>query len=857
MQTNRTAAVLVVLILVATPCRAQDDDEEDGIDEVAAELADTERRLLFARDHVEFLEQRVQRLKEIRGIQSELQKTEVAIEQAEDDDDDRLVGELEDRLDELGGEVDRQWTLLELSDGLWRVHEIRSELDRTDRLFVGTENLLRLQRRRMELSNRLFDVYSDGPESEEGALEERLEVLGTEFELRIEYLELSRELFWAREEDDEELIEEFERELRTLRRELNEFDRGEEEREEKPRRPRANNSKPPGPVTVSQQEMVAAGKLVFADDIVPLLDSGCVDCHSNEEASGDLNLQTLVTQQPLVVNRTHWLNVIAQLKNRSMPPAGEPGPAEAERRRLVAYLSNAIHNFDYTTVRSPGYEPARRLTHEEYNNTVRDLFGIDLRPADSFPGDLTASSGFDNSANSLFIQPVTMERYVGAAEEIIRLALPLNPTTSEHNRIYSEVFVTADGRTSDSAMLSVVEHFARRAFRRRVQADESQALVDHYRGLRNEGHPPEVAVRETLQAILISPSFLIRTEADRDTHEPYRVNDLEFASRLSYFLWASMPDEQLVRSAVDGELDVRKVLDAEITRMLADDRSRTLGSSFASQWLGFNDLGRVRPGPIDNPWCTDTLIESMKDESALFFWSLVQSNAPIEDVLTADYTYLNEELANHYRMKSVRGEKMRRVSLEGTPRGGILGHGSILAITSFPGRTSPVLRGNWILSELLGTPPPPPPPNVSQFDEQLARERLSVQERLELHRRNPNCYACHSQIDPLGFSLSEFDWFGRHRPGKRHVRGRLPESEDFQGLEGLRDALIEYRLDDLVDQVTRKMLSYALGRQLAYYDEATVREIVATVEADDRRLQTLIRAIVHSETFQMKQRQND
>lgn len=855
MQTNGTAAFLIVIALAGVPCWAQDDDEDDGFDEVAAELADAERRLLFARDHVKFLEQRVERLKEIHGIHGKLQKTEAAIERAEDDDDERLVEELEERLDELGGEIDRQWTLLELNDGLWRVREIRSDMDRTDRLFGVTEILLRLQRRRVELSNRLFDVYIDGPESEEGPLEERLEQLGAEFELRIKHLDLSRELAWAREEGDEELVEEFEHELKVLSRELEEFDHGDKEREEKPRRPTAikNRQAPPGPVSVSEQEMAAAGRLEFAADIVPLLQSACVDCHSNEEASGDLNLQSLMSEQPLVVNRSHWLNVIAQLKSRSMPPAGEPAPKEADRQRLVAYLSNAIHNFDYATVWSPGYEPARRLTHEEYNNTVRDLFGVDLRPADSFPGDLTASSGFDNSANSLFIQPVTMERYVGAAEEIIRRALPAKRTTPEHDRVHSDIFVMADGRKSDNAMLDVIEHFAHRAFRRKTRPEESQAFFEHYRRLRSEGVDAEAAVRETLQVILISPSFLIRTEDDHDTNKPYRVGDLELASRLSYFLWASMPDKHLVRSAVDGDLNVRKVLDGEITRMLADDRSRTLGSSFASQWLGFNDLGRVRPGPIDNPWCTDTLIESMKDESALFFWSLVQANAPIEELLTADYTYLNEELANHYRMKSVKGDAMRRVSLEGSPRGGILGHGSILAITSFPGRTSPVLRGNWILSELLGTPPPPPPPNVSEFDDEADSERLSVKERLELHRRNPNCYACHSQIDPLGFSLSGFDWFGRYRPGGKDVEGRLPESSSFQGLDGLRDALIEHRLDDLVDQITRKMLSYALGRQLEYYDEATVREIVAAVKADDRRLQTLIREIVYSDTFQMKQ----
>ena len=248
----------------------------------------------------------------------------------------------------------------------------------------------------------------------------------------------------------------------------------------------------------------------------------------------------------------------------------------------------------------------------------------------------------------------------------------------------------------------------------------------------------------------------------------------------------------------------------------------------------------------------------MQRESAMLFNSLVRNNDPIDRLIDADYTFVNQELAKHYRLQGVSGEQMQRVSLVETPRRGILGHGSILAVTSFPRRTSPVMRGNWILTRLLGTPPPPPPPNVSEFDERVAgNERLSQKQKLQAHRNSANCYACHSQIDPLGFALEEFEWFGRYQPTRRGKRvdttGKLPGGSTFRGLAGLSRTIVDERIDDLSMQLSRKMLSYALGRQLEYYDEATVRDLVSELSDHDRRLRTLIHAIVQNETFQMKQ----
>jgi hypothetical protein len=250
-------------------------------------------------------------------------------------------------------------------------------------------------------------------------------------------------------------------------------------------------------------------------------------------------------------------------------------------------------------------------------------------------------------------------------------------------------------------------------------------------------------------------------------------------------------------------------------------------------------------------------MESLKAETAMFFHSLIINDEPISRLIDADYTFLNEEVAAHYKIDGVKGSHMRRVSLDDPDRGGIFGQGSLLAITSFPGRTSPVVRGKWILSDVLGTPPPPPPPNVSDFSEEIEdNDLLSPRQKLQMHRRNSNCYSCHSQIDPLGFSLESFDWFGRSRTHSRgrpiDARGKLPNGTEFSGPAGLKKVIIEQRMPDLVRQLTQKMLSYALGRQLEYFDEPAIRGIIDATQKDGYRLRTMIHAIVESYPFQYK-----
>ena len=843
------AVIAAFLVSLSIPfAQAQEESGDEVIDEIRNHLRGAQIANELLLEQTKLSERRIELLKKGLQVRGEQQELEKKIEQAEKNGDDDQIESLEQQIDlknvwlEMGRE---ELELLRQSAEFFHIARdmILSE-DFPEKDTDPFQRIWKLQRKRLDLHRKLYKAIESDNEEAVDEIEEQLDELGGEVEGRFELLELQRELMYAEEEGEEEAIRELQEHIDEIREELGEPHEDETTAPE-PEPDLKDRDAQSLPIKLHEAEIVDAGSQRFEHRMANLLTNTCGECHDSASAMGDLNLERLATEKPLVVNRKHWINVIEQLKNRSMPPAEAESPSESDRRYMVAWLTNEIQNFDYATVHQVGYEPAKRLTHDEYNHTIRDLFGVDLRPADKFPDDMVASSGFDNSANSLFIQAITMERYVGAADEVAQRVFSQE---ASRKRFYSVAKDPANAQ-------QVLTKFAGRAFRRKPQPQEISPLLTHFHKLRSEGQSYDVAMQNIVQAILVSPSFLIRSERQQHKHDSYRIDDWELASRLSYFLWASMPDDELFALAEKQQLHKPDVLLKQVNRMIADPKSSTLGSLFAAQWLGYTNLNRVRPGPIDNPWCTDSLCDAILQESGMFFHSLVTTNAPIDRLIDSDYTFLNEELAKHYRMPGIKGDHMRRVDLKETPRGGILGHASVLAITSFPGRTSPVLRGNWILTELLGTPPPPPPPNASEFDERIAENRrLTQRQKLQRHRDNANCYACHSQIDPLGFSLERFDWFGRYKPSRKlSARGEFPDGTQFVGLSGLRSVIIDQRMDDLVAQLTRKMLSYALGRQLEYYDESTVRQIISKTNNDDRRIQTLIRAIVLSDTFQMQQ----
>ena len=587
-----------------------------------------------------------------------------------------------------------------------------------------------------------------------------------------------------------------------------------------------------------------------------LIENYCLDCHDSDAQKGEVDLEAALGAKPLVKNIDLWRTVIARVENSDMPPKKKPQPKPEERKRLLNWLDSEINHFDYSQVDNPGYEPVRRLTHIEFSNTLRDLLGLDLNLVADFPIDLSGKSGFENSANTLFMQPVLMERYLSAVDKAVEAVVPLDGEPSADSPVF---VVWPSGKITEREVArKIIDRFMLRAFRRPPTEDEAKELHGVYARSRKAGESFEMAIRRALGAALVSPAFLLKSEIAQDTDESYQISDYELACRLSYYLWASMPDDELFQLAAEKRLAKPGVLAEQVTRMLADPKAGTLGSVFAAQWLGFDALGvRVRLDPIDNPWCTDTLMAAMKKESAMVFTALVRENRPLKNLIDSKNTFVNEELAKFYKLKGVEGMAMRRVSHTDKRRYGLFGQASVLAVTSSPHRTSPIRRGEWILNSLLGTPPPPPPPDAGELDEEIEENRkLSFRQKLEMHSKDPRCNSCHREMDPLGFSLENYDWFGRWRTKSRgrtiDAKGKLPSGTEFEGPVGLREVILAEKLDDLARQVIRKMLSYGLGRQLEYYDEPAVRKILATFKKDGYRMQTLVREVVKSYPFQFR-----
>jgi uncharacterized protein DUF1592/uncharacterized protein DUF1588/uncharacterized protein DUF1587/uncharacterized protein DUF1595/uncharacterized protein DUF1585/cytochrome c len=407
----------------------------------------------------------------------------------------------------------------------------------------------------------------------------------------------------------------------------------------------------------------------------------------------------------------------------------------------------------------------------------------------------------------------------------------------------------------------IVERLAKRAYRRPVTDTEISGILGFYEaGLARGGF--ERGIREALEAILASPFFVLRLEREPDNVAPgetYQLGDIELASRLSFFLWGTPPDEELLRVARAGDLTDDRELERQTRRMLADERAVALGTRFAAQWLRLQDLYKVRPDPNFFPNFDETLADAMRHETELFFNHLVQEDRDALDLFQADYTFVNERLASHYGMQGVAGTEFRRVQYTGGVRSGLLGHGSILVLTSLANRTSPVLRGKWVMEVLMGTPPPPPPPGVPDLeDTDGTREgrRLTTRERMEIHRANPTCNACHRFMDPIGLSLDNFDVTGQWRVRENGMgldtRGEFYDGTMITSPKELADALMS-RPVPLMRSLTENLMAYALARRVEYYDQPTVRRIVAEAEHEGAyRMQSLILGVVSSDAFRMK-----
>jgi mono/diheme cytochrome c family protein len=428
---------------------------------------------------------------------------------------------------------------------------------------------------------------------------------------------------------------------------------------------------------------------------------------------------------------------------------------------------------------------------------------------------------------------------------------PFNPSGGPSSR--TRIFVCSE-KTPECAA-RIVDHLASRAWRRPLVPEERGELINLSAAVRRNGDSFDESIRVALEAMLVSPNFLFRVERQAATAGPSPVSDYDLASRLSYFLWSSMPDDQLLRAADEHRLRQPGVLESEVRRMLADPKADALIDNFVGQWLGLRLLDRRKPDPAHFPTVDDELLDAMRQETMLFSRAIMREDRNVLGFIDGRFTYLNGPLARHYGIQGVKGEAFQRVELTTGERGGVLSQASILTLSSYATRTSPVLRGKWVLDNLLGTPPPPPPPNIPALKEENLGTEASVRERLEQHRANPACAVCHNQMDPIGFGLENYDASGawREKDGNFPIdsSGKLPGGASFNGPEQLKQILLSQK-ELFVRNLTEKMLTYALGRGLESYDALAVDRIMKGLASNQYRFSSLVLGIVNSEPFQMR-----
>ena len=585
----------------------------------------------------------------------------------------------------------------------------------------------------------------------------------------------------------------------------------------------------------------------FQQDIRPVLENYCFGCH-DDTAKGGVNLEALSKDSTFWQEPKTWEKTLNAIRDASMPPAKKTQPTAAERALLSSWLASTLDHPDAAKVPSDIVrKPLQRLSRLEYNNTVRDLLGVDSQPADRFPPDGGGGGGFDNNASTLFIPPILMEKYLAAASDIVAAA---KPDLIFHIRP-SE---TKDGRTAARENLAWL---AERAFRRPVAGDEIAALLGLFDETMQQAGKWDDAMRQTVRAALVSPSFLFRVEQDRPGLVPQRVSDWELASRLSYFVWSSMPDEALFALARDGKLSEPATFEAQVRRMLADAKARVFAENFASQWLRTRELRTsVRPANDGQPEFTPALRDAMAREPIVFFDALLRGDRPLTECLDADYAYVNAELARFYGLCEPGGDGFERVALTDRARGGVVTMAGVLTLTSYPRRSSPVLRGKWIMEEILGTPPPPPPQMIKSLPtSDKGRNGLTFRQQLEVHRSKPECSSCHKTMDQLGFGLENFSPVGSWRTtaGSNPVdaSGELPDGTKFTGPVELKRLLLERR-DEFMRNLTERMFSYALGRGVEQTDWLAVRQIARAVADDGYHAQRLVLEIAKSPAFQLR-----
>ncbi len=740
---------------------------------------------------------------------------------------------------------------------------------------------------------------------------------------------------------------------------------------------------------------LAGAESGFQEEIKPFVVKHCYSCHGNGKAKGDFSLEPFKDAKSMHKMPVAWDNVVEMLRKREMPPEDEPQPAPADVDKMIAAVQRVRTVLEANTPPNAGRVTTRRLNKTEYNNTIRDLLGVDFRPAEDFPAD-DVGYGFDNIGDVLSVSPLLLEKYLAATESILDQAIvvtrpppplkapigahrlpatlatgevgglamfeegdyvirarletkspavgtlramlridgtdvkeftvkpasaygeptlfettvrmkaatqrvtivlldsgaatpssrkanergeggaspsrqtepagglvvqsleaegPFKPAPPKYPAVHTRLLAHKAGLAPREAAKEIITRFATKAFRRPLRAGEVDKPLAFFDAAQQRGEQFELGIKAALYRVLMSPDFLFRIEMDPPGAKPetaYAINEHELASRLSYFLWNSMPDDELMALAGKGQL--RGNLVKQVARMIKDARSESFLQNFSEQWLTLRKLDLISPDPGLFPAFDPNLKEAMIRESVLFFTAIAREDRSILQLLNADFTFVNEPLAKLYGIGGVTGEAFVRVA---TPaqRGGVLTMASLLALNSNATRTSPVKRGKFILEEILNAPPPPPPPDVPPLEEgqQLTG---TLRQIMEQHRVNPTCASCHAKMDPLGFAFENFDAIGAWREKDAggfpiDASGVLPDGKTFSGAAGLK-AVLEEKKDLFLRSLTHKMLTYALGRGVEYYDRPTIEHITTALTKNDHRFSTLILEIVQSDPFQKR-----
>ncbi len=770
----------------------------------------------------------------------------------------------------------------------------------------------------------------------------------------------------------------------------------------------------------AQAQVPALGTAQFDKSIQPFLAKHCVECHGPTKKKADLVLHVYKDVASLVKNRKVWNGVTQMVHAGEMPPQGRPRPDIKDTEAFLKAIAAIYEEHDRTAPPDPGRVTMRRLNKTEYNNTIRDLVGVDFDPSEDFPAD-DVGYGFDNIGDVLTLSPVLMERYLAAAEAITTRAVlvgdlpkPNTRTTAarflepaikkidekmrsrglfEKDKTISSAYVLTqdgefkarvkgfaqqptnepvrfeilvngkpvkeftvkgtDGKSSQShevkielkkganrvaarllnakepdteakdpkdakdgkdvkeapkrhglmveniqlegpldtrplshrrimahkegatnreAAQEIIARFATKAYRRPVTNGEVERLMKVYDAAESRKERWDAGVQLMLQAVLVSPKFLFRIELDHrpDSKDAHPIDDYQLASRLSYFLWNTMPDDELFALAAKQQLHPN--LEAQTRRMLKDSRAKSLVDNFATQWLQLRLLANHTPDKKLFPEFGEDLKRSMLKETQLFLGAILDEDRSILEIIDSKFTFLNERLAKHYGIadtngngfnqkpaakpgQPIRGKEFVKVNFADSTRGGVLTQASILTITSNPTRTAPVKRGRWVLEQILGTPPPPPPPDVPELDGGKEQLKGTLRERMEQHRKNPSCAGCHARMDPIGFAFENFDAVGKYRSkdGDSPIdpTGELPGGQKFQGPQELKEILLGKK--ELFSRcLAEKMLTYATGRGMEYYDKRALDQIVAALPKNDFRLSALVVEITKSDPFRLR-----